>query len=333
MSGSWTRPKPNILWRRCPLALITAFLAAVFAPGARAADTPNVTTTSVTLDAASARGHQEIPATLLRPDGPGPFAAIVILHDCSGLGERSSGAPRRWADVLVRAGFVVLIPDSFTPRGFPDGVCLASATSGRSRDELRAVSPLSRASDAHAAKAYLRGTGFVDGTRIGVMGGSHGGSSTLATLVRNGPGRSADPQDTDGFAAGIALYPSCAASLGNWQVTRQFGNRGPVTGFSGVYRSTAPLLILIGENDDWTPAPHCQELAERAAADGASVSIKVYPGAHHSFDSNRPEFFNAARNNINMPDGKGATTGGNPAAWADSITTVTGFFARHLGPR
>ena len=32
-----------------------------------------------------------------KPDGPGPFPAVVIVHDCSGLGPRSSGAPGRWA--------------------------------------------------------------------------------------------------------------------------------------------------------------------------------------------------------------------------------------------
>jgi hypothetical protein len=44
---------------------------------------------------------EQIPATLLKPDGPGPFPAIVIMHDCSGLGARSSGAPDRWAKELV----------------------------------------------------------------------------------------------------------------------------------------------------------------------------------------------------------------------------------------
>ena len=38
---------------------------------------------------------EEIPVTLLKPEGPGPFPAVVILHDCSGLGPRSSGAPER----------------------------------------------------------------------------------------------------------------------------------------------------------------------------------------------------------------------------------------------
>jgi hypothetical protein len=39
------------------------------------------------------------------------------MHDCSGLGLSSSGAPERWARELVQRGYVILIPDSFTTRG------------------------------------------------------------------------------------------------------------------------------------------------------------------------------------------------------------------------
>ena len=38
---------------------------------------------------------ERLPATMMKPEGVGPFPAIVILHDCSGLGPRSSGAPDR----------------------------------------------------------------------------------------------------------------------------------------------------------------------------------------------------------------------------------------------
>jgi hypothetical protein len=38
------------------------------------------------------------------------------------------------------------------------------------------------------------------------------------------------------------------------------------------------------------------------------------------------------RVNMNVPGGRGATTGGNAEAWADSIREVTAFFERHLKP-
>ena len=72
----------------------------------------------------------------------------------------------------------------------------------------------------------------------------------------------------------------------------------------------------------------CWPSAPRAA--GFPVSIKIYPGANHSFDSTNPPRYVANRNNANKPGGKGATTGGDPAAWADAIKQVTAFFAAHL---
>src|SRR5690349_14566272 len=59
----------------------------------------------------------QVPITLHRPDGSGPFPAVIIMHDCSGLGLRSSGAPERWAKELLKHGYVIIIPDSFTTRG------------------------------------------------------------------------------------------------------------------------------------------------------------------------------------------------------------------------
>jgi dienelactone hydrolase len=133
-----------------------------------------------------------------------------------------------------------------------------------------------------------------------------------------------------GFAAAVALYPGCAARYGGWQVARQSGSRGPIMDYSGVYKPIAPLLILIGERDDWTPAEPCRKLTEAAQRAGYPVLIKVYRAAHHSFDSDRPVRYVEARININSLTGRGATTGGDPEAWADSIREVVAFFAQHL---
>ena len=69
---------------------------------------------------------------------------------------------------------------------------------------------------------------------------------------------------------------------------------------------------------------------EGARTAGHPVTIKIYSGAHHSFDSPNPVRYDAARINANAPSGRGATTGGDPAAWADSVREVTAFFERHL---
>jgi dienelactone hydrolase len=269
--------------------------------------------TTGTMPATTAGARARIPIEVQKPPGAGPFPAVVIAHDCSGLGPRSSGAPGRWARELVSRGYVAIIPDSFSTRGFPDGVC-TDANPSRT-----GVSPAHRTRDAYAALAHARTLAYVDGTRVGLMGGSHGGSTTLASML-------AADSDTDplaaekraGFAAAVALYPSCAPSGRTWHT--------PL----GTYRPIAPLLILIGEKDDWTPAPPCQALATAAQRAGHPISITIYPGAHHSFDSPNPIRYVATRINANAPGGRGATTGGDPAAWSDAIQQVAKFFGAHL---
>jgi dienelactone hydrolase len=234
-------------------------------------------------------GADRIPATLFKPDGSGPFPAVVMMHDCSGLGPRSSGAPGRWAKELVGRGYAVILPDSFSTRGYPSGVCTEPPRRGRV-----AIRPERRAADARAALAFLQTLPYVDRERIGLMGGSHGGASTLATL--SSPG--------SGFVAAVALYPRCSTFP--------------------QFKPDVPLLILIGELDDWTPAKDCVTLA------GERVTVKVYPGAHHSFDSPRPKRYVAERINPSSPSGRGATTEGNAEAWADSIGQATDFLAKYL---
>jgi dienelactone hydrolase len=268
----------------------------------------------------------EIPATLIRPDGEGPFPAIVVMHDCSGLGPRSSGAPRRWSQDLVQQGYVVLIPDSFTPRGFSDGVCTIPGM------QTTSASGYARAADAYGALAALRALPFVDAKRVGVMGNSHGGWTVLAAMVAQPGEESALAQaKRSGFSAALALYPSCSARYGGWSTSREKGTRfGPVVSYNGTYQPLAPLLILTGEKDDWTPAEPCRRLAESSRAAGYPVEIKIYPGAHHAFDNNRPVRYDPMRNNPNSPSGRGATTGGDAGAWADARKQVAAFFATHL---
>jgi dienelactone hydrolase len=292
----------SVRYRWAALALGLAVLTGCAAP--MSGSTPGLTITTTAANGAP----EHIPATVMKPEGPGTFPAVVIMHDCSGLGPRSSGAPGRWATELVGRGYLVFIPDSFTTRGFPAGVC--KDASPRRRD----VGHFARVRDAYAALAYVRTLPEVDGARVGVMGGSHGGSTVLATLATPPSGPGTAPR---GFAAGVALYPACAIA----------GLRHP----SGVYQPVAPLLILIGEQDDWTPAATCRELAATAVKAGQPVAIKIYPGAHHSFDSANPVRYVPTRINANAPGGRGATTGGDPQAWADSIREVVAFFGLHLG--
>jgi dienelactone hydrolase len=278
-----------------------------------------------TLTFPSVDASQQIPATLIKPAGEGPFPAVVIMHDCSGLGPGSSGAPLRWAQELVSEGYVALIPDSFTPRGFPDGVCMVPS------DQATVANGHVRAGDAYGALAALRKLPYVDGKHVGVLGGSHGGWTTLAAMYA--PVLESDPladAKRNGFNAAIALYPSCAPRYGAWSTVRQNKTFGPVVSHSGVYKPIAPVLILIGEQDDWTPAEDCRQMVAVSREAGFPLEIVIYQSARHSFDSDKPVRYIANRTNVSSASGKGATTGGNAAAWSDAKKQVASFFGRHL---
>jgi dienelactone hydrolase len=117
------------------------------------------------------------------------------------------------------------------------------------------VSPYRRAKDAHAAKKYLESLPFIDPTHIAVMGWSHGGETTLHVVQINLP--SSTP-----FQAAIAYYPYCTP----------------------IYILNSPLLVLIGEKDDWTPANLC-EYHLKSKKGWPELVLNVYPNAFHSFDA------------------------------------------------
>ena len=124
-----------------------------------------------------------------------------------------------------------------------------------------------QAGDGYAALHYLVQQAFVRADRVALMGFSMGGISTLASLEKGSIGG----LFPDKFRAGIAFYPRCLA-------------------FSGLI--TVPTLILIGDQDDWTPAGDCADMVAgkstlgtvRPPGDRSNVKLVVYPGARHAFD-------------------------------------------------
>lgn len=239
---------------------------------------------------------------LLRPTGWGPFPAVVMLHGCSGLlakGGAIQGKLRFWAEHFRDLGYVTLLVDSFTPRGI-DEVCTGRHLLSPVRD---------RADDARGGLRYLQGRPDVRPDRVGLVGWSNGAAAALSVLFDQGTA------ERD-FRAAVAFYPNC---------TRTYPG-GPD------FRPYAPLFVLVGALDDWTPAAPCMALVERARLRGAPIAIKVYAGAHHSFDAPatplryRPE----VRNHTKLEGCSGATVGTEPVARADAIIEVTRFLTAEL---
>jgi dienelactone hydrolase len=191
----------------------------------------------------------ELAGRLYRPSGNGPFPAVVLMHGCNGLGSGSTGL-ENVALLLRSSGYVALAVNSFSWRGVQTvcGNLGGSPTYGE------------RVEDAFGAKRYLSSLSFVDPSRIGLVGWSHGGITALEARARS----SAMP-DVLPFAAIAAYYPYCPSEDAS--------------------SASIPLLILAGEGDDWCPAAQCQRLVAHAVSLGRDASIKTYPGATHAFDS------------------------------------------------
>ncbi|MFZ0424899.1 MAG: dienelactone hydrolase family protein [Xanthobacteraceae bacterium] len=257
--------------------------------------------------AAAAPDHIDIPdgdvtlhATLYRPEGNGPFPAVVALHDCGGLVHRPLTEEQlyaEWARHLVTNGFVVLFPDSFGSRG------IGSQCRERNR-KVRASRE--RVADANAARLWLQGQNYVRGEHISLLGWSNGGTAALWTVRPT-----ATPRDkSSDFRSAVAIYPGC--------------RRLHETAWS----ARVPTLILIGSADDWTPAATCQQMVAGAQGRSARVQIVVYPGAHHEFDwANAPIRVRTGLVNTADPSGK-AHSGTNPAARNDALKRVPQWLAR-----
>ena len=109
---------------------------------------------------------------LHRPEGKGPFPAIVLLHGCSGLWAKN-GKPTPsytfWAEYFRSRGFVALLLDSFGPRGEREICTQKSRAISESRD---------RPKDAYAALAWLEGRADICRGHVHLMGWSMGGGAT-----------------------------------------------------------------------------------------------------------------------------------------------------------
>ncbi|MBN8532920.1 MAG: dienelactone hydrolase family protein [Rhizobiales bacterium] len=196
--------------------ILAGLLAAAFLASAQGAASAEW----VTLDNGGIR------AQVFKPAGKGPFPAVIGLHGCAGMmsNGRLNARDQDWALRLQKAGFMVVLPDSFGSRGL----------GSQCANSDRTVSTSDRAEDAFAAAAWLAEQPQVNRNRIGVMGWSNGGTTALH-VARRGSARGVTIRQI------VAFYPGC----------RLFADRG----------FASPLTILHGLADDWTPAEPCRKFA------------------------------------------------------------------------
>ena len=256
-----------------------------------------------------------VQALYFRPPVPADKAVplVIAAHGCGGM--YSENPVRRdqlsersivWTEMLLADGYAVLWPDSFNSRG-RRSVCLVK------RGEP-SITPITRRLDILGALAYAATQPGIDRKRIALLGWSHGGSTTLATVNGKDPrvekffaGPGAPPR----LVGAIALYPGCGVSL----------RRGD--GWS----PSVPLRIHTGELDDWTPSSICVALGDAARNEGTDMTVTVYPGAYHGFDapSGRMRVWKEVSTGVDAE--KGVTLAPNPAA-RDAATQAIRMFLK-----
>jgi dienelactone hydrolase len=244
-------------------------------------------------------GEVTLKATVYRPEGSGPFPAIVGMHDCGGLTNPTGAIAskyREWAQLLVKDGFIVLFPESYSSRGIGNQCTTRNRPVRPDRE---------RVADANAARRWLEQQPDVRADHISLLGWSNGGSSVL-WAVR--PQRRSD--DKPDFRSAVVLYPGC--------------RRLDTTAWS----TRVPTLILMGAADDAASPQICEHMVAGAKGRSAKISIVIYPGAFHDFDHpSRPPQVRSGY--AFSTDGSGRIhTGTNAAARADSLKRVPQWLAR-----
>lgn len=228
-------------------------------------------------------------ALVFQPAAQVAKGTVIALHGCGGLyatsGVRAGQLNARhqaMADLLVLQGYTAVFPDSLAPRGETE---LCTQKIG-----ARRIDQTQRRADTLAALAWVAAQPWADPARIALLGWSHGGSAVLSAS-------DATRADVQGAAVrpavAVAFYPGCSAAL------------------RAGYRPSAPLVLMLGEKDDWTPPGPCIELGKAVGAE-----VNIYADSYHDFDN--PTGQVRLRSDVpnGLKPGHGVHVGPNPAARA-----------------
>jgi dienelactone hydrolase len=130
------------------------------------------------------KGVQGLPvkATLTKPEGKGPFPAVVMF--ATGGGWRDT--PRHWRKRLISWGYVAL-------------------EVGAENKVPSIFEPLNQVLDAIGALKYLQEVPYVDSDRVAVMGWPMGAETALGAIDAS----SWAGKQKDRFVVAVAIYPWC----------------------------------------------------------------------------------------------------------------------------
>lgn len=194
---------------------------------------------------------------VFKPDGDGPFPAVVLVHTAGGLANEHI---KVHAQNLLAKGYVVLILDSLGPRK------VAAVTSRTPQ-----VHPPIGVKDAYQGLEFLSKQVFVDKERIYEMGTSWGGFVASALASK---GIAQANQATNRFRATAGLYSTCQL--------------GPFDPYRYVFPDTdRPVLLLLAGDDKellHRGQQDCFKELDEMKGKGLPIDYHVYEGIGHGWD-------------------------------------------------
>lgn len=220
-------------------------LLVVAAPGFALCQTTGVSFPNVVLSDNDA--PREISGLLAKPEGDGPFPAVVLLHTCGGV---QPHVRNDWPAFLKGIGYVTLTVDSFGSRSLgPCGNVLHPSGPGPKTSSYHEITR-----DAYGAFDYLASQPYVRPDQIAVIGFSLGANVINSYMVHK-------PRAASGnFAAAVGFYGRCHDL---WRYTP----------------GSTPLMELVGELD--------KRHVEACRALHPTIEVHILPGAHHAWDNLR----------------------------------------------
>jgi dipeptidyl aminopeptidase/acylaminoacyl peptidase len=206
----------------------------------------------------------------------GKAAAVVMPHG-GPTGQVVDSFNSR-AVLLASRGFVVIAPNVRGSTGY--GMQFQHANfkdlgGGDLKDEIAAVD-------------FLKATGLVDATKIGIWGGSYGGFMTLMAIGKT-PAVWSAAVDEYGILNWYTMLQHEDPSLQEYEKTLLGDPEKdrPVYEASSplkyIRNEKAPLLVLQGERDIRVPLEEAQQVVAILKAEGRTVDAVYYPEEGHGF--------------------------------------------------
>jgi len=194
-------------------------------------------------------GKLTIPVDSLNPNKKYP----LIIGVAGSLGWRKHHLD--YMKIYQKEGFATFELNSFKSRGI-------SSTVG-SQDQVTVAAIIL---DSYRALEKLAKISNIDKDNVAITGWSLGGGVALFSAWI--PLKNIISKELS-FAAHLSFYPPCFFNMENLSFTK------------------SPMHILVGRDDNWTPAAPCESLVKKLSFK-SNIGITVYPDSHHGFDSEDP---------------------------------------------